>query len=189
MVMDVTWDSPFLLSRQHLTRGLTYSSLCLVPTPCSLSEDSHPSRDPALGLPFWDSGPRQSLHCPRVSAWLPCGSAHLHSPHRLVQRVEEFEAEAVLLGGALDKLAAVQQHCAHPLAHLGCLVDEQHPWLQHTPQLRPALQGPSDLREDSRSGSPTGAAPWAVCAAWCGRADEQRQGLEVSGTRRSIPEL
>ena len=165
-----------------------YSSLCLIHTSSSLPEDSHPSRDPLLGVPFWDSSPRQSLRCAQVSTWMPCGSAHLHSPHRLVQRVEEFEAEAVLLGGALNKLAAVQQHRAHPLAHLGCLVNEQHPWLQYTPQLRPALQGPSDLQEDSWSGSPMGAAPWAICAAWWGD-EEQRQGLEAPGTGRTIPEL
>ena len=70
---------------------------------------------------------------------------YLHSPDGLVQRVEELEAEAVLLGGPLDELAAVQQDRAHPLAHLGCLVDEQHSRLQHAPQFGPALQGPSDL--------------------------------------------
>lgn len=73
--------------------------------------------------------------------------------------MEEFEAEAVLLGGALDKLTAVQQHRAHPLAHLGRLVDEQHAWLQHAPQLRPALQGPSDLQRNSWSGSSREALP------------------------------
>lgn len=70
---------------------------------------------------------------------------YLHGPHGLVQRVEELEAEAVLLGGPLDELTAVQQDGAHPLAHRGGLVDEQHPWLQHTPQFGPALQSPPDL--------------------------------------------
>lgn len=123
---------------------------------------------------------------------MPCGSAHLHSPHRLVQWVEEFEAEAVLLGGALDKLAAVQQHRAHPLAHLGCLVDEQHPRLQHTPQLRPALQGPPDLQRNSWSGSPREAAPWAIYAAqWLTiRGRDWGDGfLKAPRTGKRIPEF
>lgn len=60
--------------------------------------------------------------------------------------MEELEAEAVLLGRPLDELAAVQEDRAHPLAHLGRLVDEQGARLQHAPQFGPALQGPSDLR-------------------------------------------
>lgn len=59
--------------------------------------------------------------------------------------MEELEAEAVLLGGSLDELTAVQQDRAHPLAHLGRLVNEQHSRLQHAPQFGPALKGPSDL--------------------------------------------
>ena len=70
---------------------------------------------------------------------------YLHGPDGLVQWVEELEAEAVLLGGPLNELAAVQQDRAHPLAHLGRLVDEQHPRLQHAPQFGPTLQGPADL--------------------------------------------
>lgn len=59
--------------------------------------------------------------------------------------MEELEAEAVLLGGSLDELTAVQQDRAHPLAHLGRLVNEQHSRLQHAPQFGPALKSPSDL--------------------------------------------
>ena len=123
---------------------------------------------------------------------VPGGSAYLHSPHRLVQRVEEFEAEAILLGGTLNELAAVQQHRAHPLAHLGRLVNEQHARLQHTPQLRPTLQGPSDLQENSFPGASTEAAPWALCAArWqMIRGRDWGDGfLEAPGTGKSIPEL
>lgn len=61
--------------------------------------------------------------------------------------MEELEAEAVLLGGPLDELAGVEQHRAHPLAILVSLVDQQHPRLQHTPQLGPALQGATDLSQ------------------------------------------
>lgn len=59
--------------------------------------------------------------------------------------MEELEAEAILLRGPLDELAGVEQHRSHPLAVLVGFVDEQHAWLQHTPQLGPALQSASDL--------------------------------------------
>ena len=54
--------------------------------------------------------------------WLKGGVTHcltyLCGPYGLVKRVEEFEAEAVLLGGPFQQLACVQQYCAHPLTSL-----------------------------------------------------------------------
>lgn len=69
----------------------------------------------------------------------------LDGPDGLLQRVEELEAEAILLRGPLDELAGVEQHRSHPLAVFVGFVDEQHAWFQHTPQLGPALQSASDL--------------------------------------------
>lgn len=69
----------------------------------------------------------------------------LDGPDGLLQRVEELEAEAVLLGGPLDELAGIEQHRSNPLAVFVGLVDEQHARLQHTPQLGPALQSAADL--------------------------------------------
>lgn len=69
----------------------------------------------------------------------------LDGPDRLFQRVEELEAEAVLLGGPLDQLTGVEQHRPHPLAIFVGLIDEQDARLQHTPQLGPALQSATDL--------------------------------------------
>lgn len=75
----------------------------------------------------------------------------LDSPDGLLQRVEELEAEAVLLGRPLDQLAGVEQHRSHPLAVLVGFVDEQDTWLQHTPQLGPALQSATDLRAETQT--------------------------------------
>lgn len=73
------------------------------------------------------------------------GGSDLDGPDGLLQRVEELEAEAVLLGGPLDELAGIEQHRSNPLAIFVGLVDEQHARLQHTPQLGPALQSATDL--------------------------------------------
>lgn len=69
----------------------------------------------------------------------------LDSPNGLFQRVEELEAEAVLLRGPLDELAGIEQHRSHPLAIFMGFIDEQDAWFQHTPQLGPALQSATDL--------------------------------------------
>lgn len=69
----------------------------------------------------------------------------LDSPDGLLKRVEELEAEAVLLGGPLDQLAGIEQHCPHPLSVFVSFINEQDAWFQHTPQLRPALQSATDL--------------------------------------------
>ena len=39
-------------------------------------------------------------------------------PDGLFQGVEEFEAEAIFLGGPLDELASVEEHCAAPVTAL-----------------------------------------------------------------------
>lgn len=70
----------------------------------------------------------------------------LDSPDGFIQRVVEFKAEAILLGWSLNQLACTQQDRAHPVIRFGGLVDQQHAWLQAAPQLRPALQGATDLR-------------------------------------------
>lgn len=64
--------------------------------------------------------------------------------------MEELEAEAILLRGSLDELTGVEQHGTDPLAVLIGLIDQQDAWLQHTPQLGPALQRATDLREIKR---------------------------------------
>lgn len=69
----------------------------------------------------------------------------LDGPDRLLQRVEELEAEAVLLRGPLNELAGVEQHRSNPLAVFVGFIDEQHAWFQHTPQLGPALQSATNL--------------------------------------------
>lgn len=53
-----------------------------------------------------------------------CALLYLYGPDGLLQRVEELEAEAVLLGGPLDQLARVEQHRSHPLAVFVGFVDE-----------------------------------------------------------------
>lgn len=70
---------------------------------------------------------------------------HLDSPDGLLQWVKELEAEAVLLWGPLNELAGIEQHCSHPLAIFVGFIDEQDPWFQHTPQLGPAFESPTDL--------------------------------------------
>lgn len=75
----------------------------------------------------------------------PGGGSDLDGPDGLLQRVEELEAEAVLLGRPLDELAGIEKHRPHPLAIFVGLVDEQDARLQHTPQLGPALQSSADL--------------------------------------------
>lgn len=60
--------------------------------------------------------------------------------------MKEFEAEAILLGGPLDELAGIEQHCSHPLPVFVSFVDKQDAWLQHTPQLGPAFQSATDLQ-------------------------------------------
>lgn len=70
----------------------------------------------------------------------------LDGPDGLLQRVEELEAEAVLLGGPLNELTGVEEHRSHPLAVLVGLVDEQDARFQHAPQLGPALQSATDLQ-------------------------------------------
>lgn len=75
---------------------------------------------------------------------------YLDGPDGLLKRVEELEAETVLLGGSLDELAGVEQDSPDPLAVLIGLIDEQDSWLQHTPQLGPALQRASNLKEKKR---------------------------------------
>lgn len=69
-------------------------------------------------------------------------------PYRLVHRVEQLEAEAILLAGPLDNLAGRQQHRTDPVTALGLrtLVDKQQTRLQHAPQLRPRLERAPDLR-------------------------------------------
>lgn len=78
-------------------------------------------------------------------------SVYLDGPDGLFKWVEELEAEAILLGGSLDELAGVEQDSPDPLAVLIGLIDEQDSWLQHTPQLGPALQCASDLKEKKRN--------------------------------------
>lgn len=75
----------------------------------------------------------------------------LDGPDGLLQRVEELEAEAVLLGRPLDQLTGVEQHRSHPLAVLVGFVDEQDTRLQHAPQLGPALQSATDLRVETQT--------------------------------------
>lgn len=48
----------------------------------------------------------------------------LYGPDGLLQRVEELEAETVLLRGSLNELAGIKQHCSHPLAILVGFIDE-----------------------------------------------------------------
>lgn len=72
--------------------------------------------------------------------------ADLDGPDGLLQRVEELEAEAVLLGRPLDQLAGVEKHRSHPLAIFVGFVDEQDAWFQDAPQLGPALQSSTDLQ-------------------------------------------
>ena len=79
-------------------------------------------------------------------------SSDLDGPDGLLQRVEELEAEAVLLGGPLDQLAGVEQHRSHPLAVFVGFVNEQDAGLQHAPQLGPALQSAADLERKHTSG-------------------------------------
>lgn len=76
---------------------------------------------------------------------------YLDGPDGLLEGVEELEAEPVLLRGSLDELTGVEQHCTDPLAVLIGLIDQQDAWLQHTPQLSPALQRATDLRETKRA--------------------------------------
>ncbi len=71
----------------------------------------------------------------------------LDSPDGLLKRVEELEAEAVLLGGPLDELAGVEQHRSHPLAVFMGFINEENAWFQHTPQLGPTLQSATDLHQ------------------------------------------
>lgn len=74
-------------------------------------------------------------------------------PNRLLERMKEFETEAILLAGPFNDLARGQHHSAHPMAALGllALVDEQQPGLQDTPQLRPGLECATHLLGDNRS--------------------------------------
>lgn len=74
----------------------------------------------------------------------------LDGPDGLLQWVEELEAEAVLLGGPLNQLAGIEQHCPHPLSVFVGFINEQDAWFQHTPQLRPALQSATDLEWSSK---------------------------------------
>lgn len=48
----------------------------------------------------------------------------LDSPDGFIQRVVEFEAEAVFLGGSLNQLACTKQDSAHPVIRFGSLVDQ-----------------------------------------------------------------
>lgn len=71
-------------------------------------------------------------------------------PRWTARGVEELEAEPVLLRRSLDELTSVEQHGTDPLAVLIGLIYQQDAWLQHTPQLGPALQRATDLRERER---------------------------------------
>lgn len=70
----------------------------------------------------------------------------LDSPDGLVHGVVELEAEAILLGRPLYQLAGVEQDGAHPVVCLRGLIDQENPRLQGTPQLGPALQRATDLK-------------------------------------------
>lgn len=48
----------------------------------------------------------------------------LYGPDGLLQRVEELEAETVLLRGSLNELTGIKQHRSHPLAILVGFIDE-----------------------------------------------------------------
>lgn len=48
----------------------------------------------------------------------------LDGPDGFIQRVVEFEAEAVLLGGSLNQLARTEQDGAHPVIRFRGLVDQ-----------------------------------------------------------------
>lgn len=89
--------------------------------------------------------------------WRPrrCCSTHqdcyLYSPDGLIQMMEQFKAEAILFGGSLDQLTRMEQDCPNPLSNLWRLINEQHSWLQDTPEFGPALQSPTNLEEQKRS--------------------------------------
>lgn len=154
------WAGPGAACRQ--AEGPTVGSARTTSDPQPPRDFLHP-RPPQLGghgptgnLRLGPSLTRPSPGRDPPEPWRPW--RYLHGPDGLVQRVEELEAEAVLLGGPLDELAAVQQDGAHPLAHLGRLVNEQHTRLQHAPQFGPALQRAPNLR----GGAAVGDAP-AAC--------------------------
>ena len=60
-------------------------------------------------------------------------------PNRLIERVEQLEAEAILFARPLDHLAGREQYRTDPVAalRLRALVDEQQARLEHAPQLGP----------------------------------------------------
>lgn len=47
----------------------------------------------------------------------------LYSPDGFLQRVEELEAEAILLRGSLNKLARIEKNGAHPVICFRSLID------------------------------------------------------------------
>lgn len=65
--------------------------------------------------------------------------------------MEQFKAEAILFGGSLDQLTRMEQDCPNPLSNLWRLINEQHSWLQDTPEFGPALQSPTNLEEQKKS--------------------------------------
>lgn len=91
----------------------------------------------------------QELWWPRrgcLTRW----DCYLYSPDGLIQRMEEFKAEAILFGGSLDQLTRMEQDCPNPLSDLWRLINKQHSWFQDTPQFGPALQSPTNLEERGR---------------------------------------
>lgn len=91
----------------------------------------------------------QKLWWPRRGCLTHQG-CYLYSPDGLIQRMEEFKAEAILFGGSLDQLTRMEEDCPNPLSDLWRLVNEQHSWFQDTPQSGPALQSPTNLEEQKK---------------------------------------
>lgn len=91
--------------------------------------------EPCLSFPLKPAVRCQVQHC-----------TYLHSPYGLIQRMKKFETEAIFFGRSLNQLARMKQYSAHPLPSLWCFVDQQHSRFQHTPQLGPAFQSPTNLK-------------------------------------------